>query len=168
MDDLEHLSVEGYDFCDRCGAWVLEGRKVCDDCTVAIAEAAAEVVTIDVGHGDTWVYEPRPYRKPQQGEGKGDRGMTRRARDRARTRAWIRLAQIYEPMFSALYHEEQLREGLDPVPTPPLREDPTDLLLRDLEDYAERLRATSWPSGPSIPTSAQRPPPSGELDGPDS
>ena len=68
--------------------------------------------------------------------------MERRARDRARTRAWIRLARIYEPMFAAIYWEEQIREGIEPMPLPPLSQDPTEGLIRDIEEFRERLEAT--------------------------
>ena len=167
MDDLDHLSVEGYDFCSACGGWVLAGQKICGECAVAVAEAEAEVVTIEVD-GNPYDLTPRRKREKRRRGPRSPRTMTERARDRARTRSWIRLSRIYEPMFAAIYHEEQLREGRDPVPLPPLRSDPTEVLLRDLEEHAERLRGTSASEPSIIPASAQRKPPSGDIDGPDS
>jgi hypothetical protein len=153
--DQTDLDVQGYDFC-ACGEWVLAGQKLCGECALKLADASDDVIALEVDGRP--VTMRRPKRKPKaNGVGTGDRGLERRARDRARTRAWIRLARIYEPMFAVLYHEEQLREGVDPMPLPPMAENPTDMILRDLSEYAERLRdgwVTETPE-PSAPTIAE-------------
>jgi hypothetical protein len=61
-------------------------------------------------------------------------------------------------MFAALYWEEQVREGLDPLPLPDMDVDPTDMLVRDLDEYRERLRATFAERSSTLSDSAQRDP----------
>lgn len=153
--DLDDLEVEGYDFCPRCGEWVLAGKKMCGDCARAVAEAADEVIALDVDGTKVMMTPPRRA-KPKRYE--WTRTSADRARDRARTRAWIRLARIYEPMFAAIYWEEQVREGLDPLPLPDMDVDPTDMLVRDLEEYRERLRVTFAERSSTLSDSAQRDP----------
>ncbi|MBK6857477.1 MAG: hypothetical protein IPG97_13270 [Microthrixaceae bacterium] len=155
--DLDDLEVEGYDFCPGCGDWVLAGKKMCGECARTLSEAADEVIALDVDGTKVMMTPPRRP-KPKRYESSKIKTNAHRARDRARTRAWIRLARIYEPMFAALYWEEQVREGLDPLPLPDMDVDPTDMLVRDLDEYRERLRATFTERSSTLSDSAQRDP----------
>lgn len=149
----------GYVAC-RCGEWMLKGRKVCDECLADIGKSADEALIVDVDGKAVRVARPpaRKKRKPKKVK-KSDRvpyakSMEDRARDRARTRAWIRLARIYEPMFVAIYTEEQLREGIDPVAPPPMQGDAFDGLARDLAEFRERQEATFVAEESSLPGEA--------------
>lgn len=150
MDDLIPY---GYVAC-RCGAWIIKGRKFCDDCLADVGKQADELV-IDVGGRGVKLPPPRKKKKakPPKRE-RQDKSMEARARDRARTRAWIRLSHIYEPMFAAIYIEEQLREGLDPIDPPPLGGNSFDLLARDLAEFRERQEATFVSEESTLPGSA--------------
>lgn len=154
MDD--DLIPYGYVAC-RCGAWILSGRTQCDDCLADVGRAADEAVVIDIdGAGVTIGSVKRPKKKRRaKADNGGPRSDETRARDRARTRAWIRLAQIYEPMFVALYVEEQLREGLDPVDPPPMKADVFDVLARDIAEFRSRQEATLELRDPTL--SPERP-----------
>lgn len=153
MDDL---IPHGYTEC-RCGNWVLIGVKMCEECAVKIGQEADEALIIDVEGKPVRVGGDRPRKPRRDGprKTKSERTMEDRARDRARTRAWIRLAHIYEPMFVALYTEEQIREGIEPVPLPPMQADPFDVIARDLAEFRERQEATFEDEGSTIPD--QRP-----------
>lgn len=64
----------------------------------------------------------------------------RRKIDRAKMRAYVRLARIYRPMFEIVFAEEKLREGLNPaiksaIPRPRAIEAE---ILRDLAEAEER------------------------------
>ena len=146
----------GYVAC-RCGEWMLQGRKLCDECLADIGKSADEALVIDVDGKAVRVSRPpiRKKRKPKKSErSRYDRTMEDRARDRARTRAWIRLAHIYEPMFVAIYTEEQLREGIEPVTPPPMQGDAFDGLARDLAEFRERQEATFVAEQSSLPGEA--------------
>lgn len=140
----------GYETC-RCGNFILKGQKMCEECAAEVGRKVDEALVVDVGGKAVRVaHSQRKKRKPKKRD-RYERTMIDRARDRARTRAWIRLAHIYEPMFVALYTEEQLREGLDPVPIPPMHSDPFDVIARDIQEFRERVEATFAAEEPTIP-----------------
>lgn len=136
----------GYVACG-CGEWMLQGRNICETCLADEGKRADEALVLDVQGKSVRVARPVSAKK-RAGKARAkkrdryQRTMEDRARDRARTRAWIRLAHIYEPMFVAIYTEEQIREGLEPVAPPPMKGDPFDGLARDLAEFRERQEAT--------------------------
>lgn len=118
--------------------------SLCPTCRGDLAAQATEATLTYEVQGARFVVgkaKTRPKKKKKLSEEKRER---LRAQDRAKTRAYIRLAAIYRPMYELLLAEEKLKEGLDPtlrsVPrTTPA--DPADLeeAVREAKERAERL-----------------------------
>lgn len=94
---------------------------------------------------------PRPPKKPSKRKKvlTPEQKEDRRKLDRARMRAYVRLAHIYRPMYEMLLNEEKLAEGLRPdtrsiTPRPRAV---AQQLLDDLADSAERDRARQHGAG---------------------
>ena len=77
--DLDDLEVEGYDFCPGCGDWVIAGKKMCGDCARALAEAADEVIALDVDGTKVLMTPPRRP-KPKRYESSKIKTSAHRAR----------------------------------------------------------------------------------------
>ncbi len=124
---------------------------MCPDCQVAAGEKArAARLTYEV-QGRT--FHTPPPRKPKRAKPK-KRPLTpeqkdaRRRLDRARMRAYVRLAGIYRPMYEMLLNEEKLREGLPPdtrshAPRPRAV---AEALLADIEEAHERAARERHPA----------------------
>lgn len=152
-EGADGLVVQGYIPC-RCGEWMIDpgptsSIRLCADCRAALKDKADQGRLRYEVEGRTFTTPPPQKRRPQKRRPRSGRLTTeqrdrRRRTDRAKIRAYVRLARIYRPMFELLYAEEKLREGLDPtihsaIPRPRAIEAE---LLRDLAEAEERDLAT--------------------------
>lgn len=146
----DEFVVEGYISC-RCGQWLIDpgessSIRLCPDCRGALSEKAAAGRLAYEVEGRSFTAAPRKRKKPPKRKAQPSKRMTaeqrdrRRRTDRAKIRAYVRLARIYRPMFELLFAQEKLREGLDPttrsaIPRPRAIEAE---ILRDLAEAEER------------------------------
>lgn len=141
-DGADELLIEGYRTC-RCGAWVPDHRSpVCDDCRNRLnAASTAARVRYEVEGRVFTTRAPRPKPKKRHKRTPKER-EDRRAADRAKMRAYVRLSHVYEPMFRVLYDEERIREGLDPstVDRAPRPVRLAEELEADIAEAAERAQ----------------------------
>lgn len=155
MADFE---VHGYRQC-VCGEFMADhptkpAPALCPPCRRAATERATQArLTYEVQGHTFRTPAPKTPKKPKRPKklspAKADR---RRRRDRAKIRAYVRLAAIYRPMFDLLYAEEKLKEGLSPViePTIPRTRADGSELVADVADALARAEALGGdePAGP--------------------
>lgn len=141
MNEDEPLDVFGYVQC-KCGSYLPDTSErpappMCPKCRSDLRErTTAARLTYEV-QGRTF-HTPERVRKPAKRKKKPTKEAleTRRAIDRAKIRAYVRLAHIYRPMFELLFNEEKLREGLHPD-TKSIRPRPRAVAEELLADVAE-------------------------------
>jgi hypothetical protein len=136
----------GYTAC-RCGEWVVtpvDGSTLalCPECRAALKGRSDEGRLRYEIDGRAFTRKPPKPRKRHHAKRTPAQKETRRKLDRARIRAYVRLAEIYRPMYELLYAEEKLREGLEPS-TASVRPRPRAIaaqLEADLDEAEERAR----------------------------
>lgn len=149
-EGADEFVVSGYLAC-RCGQWMIDpgdnaSIRLCPDCRGNLSRRATEGRIRYEVEGRAFTAAPRPRKKPKKRKTPPAKRMTaeqrdrRRRLDRAKIRAYVRLARCYRPMFELMLAEEKLREGLNPavgsaIPRPRAIEAE---LLRDLAEAEER------------------------------
>lgn len=102
--------------CRRCGDWTVHGEGVeslllCASCRGEISSLANEQRIRYEVEGKTFLTPPnKPPKAKRRTEGVVN---YHRLWNRARSRAVVRLIQIYKPMFEVLMAEEKERVGLN-------------------------------------------------------
>ena len=125
---------------------------MCGDCRAALAAKNDEARLAYEVQGRT--FHTSPPKKPSKRTAK-KRPLTekqkdeRRRLDRARMRAYVRLARIYRPMYEMLLNEEKLVEGLKPdtKSIAPRPRAVAQALLDDVAEADERARRGRQASG---------------------
>lgn len=138
--------IEGYESCRECGEWFPSGRgHLCDSCRGSIKELVDQAKVAYEVEGRVYTVSNKPPKKPKK---QGKQYLTPRAmelqrkRNRAKTRAMVRLTHIYEPMYRILLDEERIAQGLEPMwkSGEPKPVGLHDQLEADIADAAERGR----------------------------
>ena len=149
------FEVHGYVECE-CGELLPHtdlrpAPALCPACQVAAAGKASEArLTYEI-QGRT--FHTPPPRKPKRAKPKKkpltpEQKDARRRLDRARMRAYVRLAGIYRPMYEMLLNEEKLREGLPPdtKSRTPRPRAVAATLLADIDEAHERAARERQPA----------------------
>lgn len=114
MPKVDDIVVAGYYACRRCGEWVPDGvgrRGYCTDCMRDIGDEARTIELAYEVEGRTLVSRPTRARKHRQPKRDPE---SRRAWNRARSRALQRLKRIHAPLYEVLLAQEKAELGLDP------------------------------------------------------
>lgn len=113
MAGAEDFVIAGYETCRRCGEWAVEGSLISRLCSECASELAHQAETVELAYevdGRTVVSRPtRSRRRPTPTD-----PARKRAWNRARSRALLRVARVHRPLYEVILAQEKAKEGLDP------------------------------------------------------
>lgn len=148
--------VEGYVACE-CGTFMPDApdrpaKALCPDCRATLMGRVQDAqVAFEVEGHRVLTSARKPKQRPKVTHHLSIDGKEfRRRSDRARMRAFVRLAKVYAPMFELLWEEEKLREGLPPVVNSrtPRTAETAKMVAEDLADAEERMGRPRQVDGP--------------------